>query len=96
LVSDFKEEHRQTVLGNRVLRRILIFGLMRDEIIGGWRKLLNQELRNLCSLSNTSRLFKSRRVRLAGYIADMGQKMNTYSVLVGKPEGKRPLGRPRH
>jgi hypothetical protein len=70
---------------------------VRDEIIGGWRKLFNEELQNLCSLSNTSRLFKSRRLRLAGHVADMGQKMkNTYSVLVGKPEGKRPLGRPRH
>jgi hypothetical protein len=96
LVSDIKDENRQTVLENRVLRRILVFGLTRDEIIGGWRKLLNEELRNLCSLSNTSRLFKSRRVRLAGHVADMGQKMNIYIVLVRKLEGRTPLRRPRH
>jgi hypothetical protein len=64
-------------------------------VIGGWRKLLNEELHNLyCSLS-IIRNIKSRRIRSAGHVARRGEKMNPYRILVGKPEGKRPLGRPR-
>jgi hypothetical protein len=65
-----REEHKQTVLENRVLRRI--FGLERDEIIRGWRKLHNEKLSNLCSLLNTVRLFKARRMRWAGHVAHKG------------------------
>jgi hypothetical protein len=75
---------------NRVLRRI--FGLKRYEVTGGWRKLHNEELRNLYFLPN--RMIKSRRMRWAGNVAQMGEKRNAYLILVGKPEGKRPLGRP--
>jgi hypothetical protein len=81
------------VFENRVLRRI--FGPKRDEVKGGWRKLHNEELRHLYSSPNIIRMIKSRRMRWAGHVARMGEKRNTYSLLVGKPEGKRPLGRPR-
>jgi hypothetical protein len=77
----------------RVLRRI--FGLKRDEATGKWRKLHNEELHNLYSSPNIIRMIKSRRMRWAGHIAHMGEKRNAYRILVGKPEGKRPLGRPR-
>jgi hypothetical protein len=79
---------------NRVLRRI--FGPKRDEVTGEWRKLHNEELRNLYSSPSIIRIIKSRRMRWAGHIARMGEKRNAYRLLVGKPEGKRPLGRPRH
>jgi hypothetical protein len=59
-------------------------------------KLHNQELHNLYSSPNIIRIIKSRRMKLAGHVARMGAKMNEYRTLVGKPEGKRPLGRPRH
>jgi hypothetical protein len=72
------------VLENRVLRRI--FGPKRDEVTGGWRKLHNEELHNLYSSSNIIRMMKSRRMRLAGYIARMREKRNGYRILVGKPE----------
>jgi hypothetical protein len=76
-----------------VLRRI--FGPKRDEVTGEWRKLRKEELRDLYSSSSTIRIIKSRRIRWAGHVARMGEKRNTYRLLVGKPEGKRPLGRPR-
>jgi hypothetical protein len=76
---------------NRVLRRI--FGPRRDEVIGGWRNLYNEELHNLYSSPN--RMIKSRRMRLARHVARMGYKLSAYRILVGKPEGKRPLGRPK-
>jgi hypothetical protein len=82
------------VFENRVLRRI--FGLKRDEMTGDWRKLHNEELHNLYSSPNIIRMIKSRRMRWAEHIARMGEKRNAYKILVGKPEGKRPLGRPRH
>jgi hypothetical protein len=72
------------VFENRVLRRI--FGPKRDRVTGGWRKLHNEELHNL---------YSSRRMRWAGHVARMGEKRNLYRLFVGKPEGKRPLGRPR-
>jgi hypothetical protein len=82
------------VFENRVLRRI--FGLKRDELTGEWKKLHNEELRDLYSSPSLIRIMKSRRMRWAGHVARMGEKRNVYRLLVGKPEGKRPLGRPRH
>jgi hypothetical protein len=81
------------VFENRVLRRI--FGPKRDEVTGEWRKLHNEELRDLHSLPSIIRIIKSRRMRWAGHVARMGEKRNVYRLLVGNPEGKWPLGRPR-
>jgi hypothetical protein len=78
----------------RVLRKI--FGPKRDGVTGGWRKLHKEELHNLYSSPIIIRIIKSRRMRWAGHVARMGEKGNVYRLLVGKPEGKRPLGRPRH
>ena len=78
---------------NRVLRKI--FGPKRDEVTGEWRKLHNEELNDLYSLPNIVPVVKSRRMRWAGQVACMGEDRVVYRVLVGKPEGKRPLGRPR-
>jgi hypothetical protein len=89
-----KEEHRLRVFENRVLRRI--FGPKRDEVTGEWRKLHNEELRILYSSPHTSRQIKSRRLRWARHVARMGEERNVCKVLVGRPEGKRPLGRTRH
>jgi hypothetical protein len=74
-----------------VLRKI--FAPKSDEIIGGWRKLHNEELRNLYSLPNIIKMIKSMRMKWVGHATHMGEKKR---VFVGKPEGKRPLGRPRH
>jgi hypothetical protein len=76
-----------------VLRRI--FGPKRDGVSGGWRKLHNEELHNLYSSPSIIRIMKSRRMRWAGHVARMGEKRNVHRLLVGKPERKRPLGRPR-
>jgi hypothetical protein len=81
------------VFENRVLRRI--FGAKRDEVTGEWRKLHNGELHILYSSPDIIRQIKSRRMRWAGHVACTGEERNVYRVLVGKPEGKRPLGRPR-
>jgi hypothetical protein len=81
------------VFENRVLRRI--FGPKRDEVTGEWRKLHNVELHNLYSSPYIIRQIKSRRLRWAGHVARMGEERKVYKVLVGKPEGKGPLGRPR-
>jgi len=81
------------VFENRVLRRI--FGPKRDEVTGEWRKLHNEELSDMYSLPNIVRVVKSGRMRWAGHVARMGQGREVYRVLVGKPEGKRPVGRPR-
>jgi hypothetical protein len=81
------------VFDNRVLRRI--FGPKRDEVTGGLRELHNEELHNLYTSPSIIRIIKSRRMRRAGHVARMGDKRNVYRLLVGKPEGKRPLGRPR-
>jgi hypothetical protein len=81
------------VFENRVLMRI--FGPKRDEVTGEWRKLHSEELHILYSSPNI-RQIKSRRMRWAGHVARMGEERNVYRVLMGKPEGKRPLGRPRH
>jgi hypothetical protein len=80
------------VFENKVLRRI--FGPKRDEVTGGWKKLHNEELRDLYS-SSIIIIIKSRRMRWAGHVARMGEKRNACRLFVGKPEGKRPLGRPR-
>jgi hypothetical protein len=81
------------VFENRVLRRI--FGPKRDGVTGGWRKLHNEELHNLYPSPSKIRIIKSRKMRLAKHVARMGEKRNLYRLMVGKPEGKRPLGRPR-
>jgi hypothetical protein len=67
----------------------------RDEVTGGWRELHNEELRDLYSSPSIIRIIKSRRVRLAGHVARMVKKRKACRLLVGKPERKRPLGRPR-
>ena len=77
---------------NRVLRRV--FGPKLDEVTEEWRKLQNEELRDLY-LPNIVRVVKSRRMRWAGHVACMGEGRGVHNVLVRKPEGKRPLGRPR-
>jgi hypothetical protein len=64
-------------------------------VTGEWRKFLNEELRELYSSSSIIRIIKSKRMRWAGHVARVGEKRNAYRLLVGKPEGKRPLGRPR-
>jgi hypothetical protein len=86
-----KEEHGLKLLDNRVLRRI--FGPKRDEVIGGWRKLHNEELHNLYSQPSVIRMIESRRMRWLGSVARMREKRNAYRILVGKAERKKPLGR---
>jgi hypothetical protein len=88
------EEHGLRAFENKVLRRI--FGPKRDDVIGGWRKLHNEELHNFYSLPSLVRIIKSRNMRWAGNVARMGEKRNAYRILVGKHEGKRSLGRRRH
>jgi hypothetical protein len=88
-----REEHSLRLFENRVLRKI--FEPKRDVVTGEWRKLHNEELRGLYSSPSIIRIMKSRRMRWAGHVARMGEKRNAYRLLVGKPEGKRPLGRPR-
>jgi hypothetical protein len=88
-----REEHRLRVFENRVLRRI--FGHKRDEVTGEWRKLYSGELHNLYSSPDITRQIKSRRMRWVGHVARMGEGRNVYKVLMGKPEGKRPLDKPR-
>ena len=78
---------------NMVLRRI--FGPRSDEVTGERRKLHNEELKALYSSPNIFRVTKSRRMRWTGHVARMGARRDVFSVFVGKPEGKRPLGRPR-
>jgi hypothetical protein len=87
-----REELRLRVFQSRVFRRI--FGPKREED-GSWRKLHNDELHNLYSSPNIVRVIKSRRMRWAGHVAFMGEGRGVYRALVGRPEGKRPLGRPR-
>ena len=78
---------------NRVLSRI--FGPKRDEVTGEWRKLHNEELNDLYCSPNIVLGIKSRRIGWTRHVARMGEKRGVYRVLVGKPEGKRPFGRPR-
>jgi len=88
-----REERRLRVFENRMLRRI--FGPKRDEITREWRKLHTEELNDVYSSPNSDWVTKSRIMRWAGHVACMGERRGVYRVLVGKPEGKRPLGRPR-
>jgi hypothetical protein len=85
------EEHRLRVFKNRVLRKI--FGPEREEV-GSWRKLHNDELHSVYSSPNIVRVIKSRRMRWAGHVAGIREGKGVYKVF-GRPEGKRPLGRPR-
>jgi hypothetical protein len=87
-----REERRLRVFETRVLR---IFGPKRDEVTGNWGKLHNEELHDVYSSPTIMRVIKSRRMRWAGHVIRMGEGRGVYRVLVGKPEGKRPLGRPR-
>ncbi|KAJ4450806.1 hypothetical protein ANN_02236 [Periplaneta americana] len=93
LTLTLREEQRLRVFENEVLRKI--FGAKRDEVTGEWRKLHNAELHALYSSPDIIRNIKSRRLRWAGHVARMGEFINTYSMLVGRPEGKIPLERPR-
>jgi len=88
-----REERKLRVFENMVLRRIV--GPRSDEVTGKWRRLHNEELNDLYSSPNIVRMIKSRRMRWAGHVSRMGEERGVYRVLVGKPEGKRPLGRPR-
>jgi hypothetical protein len=88
-----REEHRLRVFENRELRRI--FGPKKDEVTGGWRKLQNEELHGLYSSPSIVRVIKARRMRWAGRMVHLGEVRGAYNILVGKPEGRRPLGRPR-
>jgi hypothetical protein len=87
------EEHRLKVFQNKVLRRIF---RPKREVDGSWRKLHNDELHSLYSSSSIVRVIKARRLRWGGHVARMGEGRGVYRVLVGGPEGKRPLGRPGH
>ena len=88
-----REELRLRVFENRVLRKI--FGPKRVEVTGEWRKLHNEELNDLYCSPTITHVIKSNTMRLAERVASMGERRGIYRVLVGKPEGKRPLGRPR-
>jgi hypothetical protein len=87
------EERRLRVFENRVLGRV--FGPKRDEVTGEWKRFPNEELNDLYTLLNIVRVVKSRRMRWVGHVARMGEEIGVHRVLVGKPEGKRLLGRPR-
>ena len=89
-----REERKLRVFENMVLRRI--FGPRRDEVTGEWMRLHNEELTDLYSSPNIVRVIKSRRMRWAWHVVRMGEENGVYRFLVGKPEGKRLLGRPRH
>ena len=88
-----REEHRLRVFEDKVLR---IFGPKRDEIRGEWRKLHNEELNDLYPSPSIVRVIKSRRMRWAGLVALVRERKGVYRTFMGKPEGKRPLGGPRH
>ena len=88
-----REERRLRIVENRLLRRIS--KLKRDEVAGEWRRLHKEELNDLHSSPNITRVIKSRRMRGAGHVARMGERRGAYWILVGDSEGKRPLGRPR-
>jgi hypothetical protein len=87
-----REEHRLRLFENRVLRRL--FGPKRDEVTGEWRRLHNEELNDLYS-PNTIRVIKSRTMSWVEHVACMGERRGAYRILVGRPDGSRPLERPR-
>jgi len=89
-----RKERRLRVLENRVLRRI--FGPRKNEVTEEWRRLHNEELNDLYSSPNIVRVIKSRIMRWVGHVACVGERRGIYRILLGKSEGKRPLGRPRH
>ena len=91
--STQREERKLRVFENMVLRRI--FGPRRDKVMGEWRRLHNEELNDLYCSPSIVRVIKSRRMRWAGHVARMGEEREVYRVVVGKPEGRRRLGRPR-
>ena len=93
MVADIEGGKKLRVFENRVLRRII--GPRRDEVTGELRRLHNEELSDLYSSPNIVRVIKSRRMRWAGHVARMGEERGAYRFLVEKPEGKRPLRRPR-
>ena len=93
MVGHNGEDRRLRVLESGVLKRI--FEPKRDEVTGGWRKLHNEELNDLYRSPNIVWVIKSRRMRWAGHVACIGERRDVYMVLVGKPEGRRPLGIPR-
>jgi len=93
LVADIAGGKEAEVFENMVLRRI--FGPRRDGVTGEWRRLYNEELNDLYSSPNIVRVIKSRRMKWAGHVTRMGEVRGVCRVLVGKPEGKKPLGRPR-
>jgi len=88
-----REERKLRLFENMALRRI--FGPRSDEVTAEWRRLLDEELNDLYSSPNIVRVIKSKRMRWAGHVARMGEERGVYRVLVGKPVGRRPLGRPR-
>jgi len=88
-----REERRLRVFERKVLERIFVPG--KDEVTGEWRKLHNEELNDLYCSPNIVRVIKSRRMVWAGHVARVGEERGLYRVLVGKPEGRRPLGRSR-
>jgi hypothetical protein len=88
-------EFYYTQLQNKVFLNTILL-LLKIKVFGPWRKLHNEELNDLYFSPNIARVIKSRRMRWAVYVAHMGEGRGMYRVLVGKPEGKRPLGRPRH
>jgi hypothetical protein len=88
-----RAEHRLRGFLKRVLKKI--FGPKREDGVGGWRRLHNKELHNLYTSLNIIRVMKSRGMRWAWRVGRLGEMRNAYNILVGKAEGKRPLGRPR-
>jgi hypothetical protein len=94
LVSTLRKEYRLRVFGNRVPREI--FRPKREEVVGGWRRLCNEDLHNLYVSQSNIRVIKSRRKRWVGHVACMGEMRNVYKDLIGKPEEKRPLKILRH
>jgi hypothetical protein len=88
-----REEHKLRIFENRVQRRT--FGPKRNEMAEGWTKLHNEELHDLYSSPSIIRIIKSRSMRWAGHVARMGEKRTAYRLFIGKPVGKRSLGKPR-
>ena len=88
-----REERKLRVFESMVLRRI--FGPRMGEVTGEWRRLHNEELNDFFSPPNIVRVIKSRKMTWAGHVARMDEERGVYRVLVGKPEGRSPLGRPR-